>query len=123
MIAVASVISQSFLFIMAIRNLTEGDNAFTFSIKSIHFKKNVVNPMLNLSFPVIVEKVAFALGKTVVNSMSKEYGSVTVGALGISNNINGITTQCQNAPVCKHKTLYKKYTNHCKKSRIRSKQC
>ena len=52
--------------------------------------------MLNLSFPVIVEKVAFALGKTVVNSMSKEYGSVTVGALGISNNINGITTQCQN---------------------------
>lgn len=96
MIAVASVISQSFLFIMAIRNLTEGDNAFTFSIKSIHFKKNVVNPMLNLSFPVIVEKVAFALGKTVVNSMSKEYGPVTVGALGISNNINGITTQCQN---------------------------
>lgn len=96
MIAVASVISQSFLFIMAIRNLTEGDNAFTFSFKSIHFKKNVVNPMLNLSFPVIVEKVAFALGKTVVNSMSKEYGSVTVGALGISNNINGITTQCQN---------------------------
>ena len=68
----------------------------SFSIKSIHFKKNVVNPMLNLSFPVIVEKVAFALGKTVVNSMSKEYGSVTVGALGISNNINGITTQCQN---------------------------
>ena len=96
MIAVASVISQSLLFIMAIRNLTEGDNAFTFSIKSIKLKKNVVNPMLNLSFPVIVEKVAFALGKTVVNSMSKEYGSVTVGALGISNNINGITTQCQN---------------------------
>jgi Na+-driven multidrug efflux pump len=28
--------------------------------------------------------------------MSKEYGSVTVGALGISSNINGITTQLQN---------------------------
>ncbi len=96
MIAVASVISQSFLFIMAIHNLTSGNNAFTFGLKSIHFSKLVVNPMLNLSFPVIVEKVAFALGKTVVNSMSKEYGSVTVGALGISNNINGITTQCQN---------------------------
>ena len=96
MIAVASVISQAFLFVMAIHNLCSGNDAFTFSFKSIRFKKNIVNPMLNLSFPVIVEKVAFAMGKTVINSMSKNYGSVTVGALGISNNINGITTQMQN---------------------------
>ena len=96
MIAVASVISQLFLFIMAIRNLLSGNNAFTFQRKSISFKKNVVLPMLNLSYPVIVEKMAFAFGKTVVNSMSKNYGSITVGALGISNNINGTTTQIQN---------------------------
>lgn len=96
MIAVASVISQGFLFIMAIKNLCAGNDAFTFKLRSIHFKKNIVNPMLNLSFPVIVEKVAFAMGKTVINSMSKNYGPVTVGALGISNNINGTTTQIQN---------------------------
>lgn len=96
MIAVASVISQTFLFIMAIINLTKGDSAFTFSIHSILFNKNVVLPMLSLSFPVIIEKIAFAMGKTVINSMSKSYGSVTVGALGISNNINGTTTQLQN---------------------------
>ena len=52
--------------------------------------------MLNLSYPVIAEKIAFAFGKTVVNSMSKNYGAVTVGALGISNNINGTVTQLQN---------------------------
>lgn len=96
MIAVASVISQGFLLIMAVRNLCIGNDAFTFSIRSIAFKKNVVQPMLNLSFPVIVEKVAFAMGKTVINSMSKNYGSTTVGALGISNNINGTVTQLQN---------------------------
>jgi putative MATE family efflux protein len=96
MIAVASVISQTFLFIMAIRNLCAGNNAFTFSKKSIDFHKKVVLPMLTISFPVIIEKVAFAMGKTVVNSMSKNYGSVTVGALGISNNINGTVTQMQN---------------------------
>ncbi len=96
MIAVASVISQGFLLIMAVKNLCIGNDAFTFNIRSIEFKKNVVQPMLNLSFPVIVEKVAFAMGKTVINSMSKNYGSITVGALGISNNINGIVTQMQN---------------------------
>lgn len=96
MIAVASVISQGLLFIMAVFNLTRGNSAFTFSAFAITFKKEIVLPMLSLSFPVIIEKMAFAFGKTVINSMSKNYGSVTVGALGISNNINGTTTQLQN---------------------------
>lgn len=96
MIAIASVIAQFFLFIMAVKNLTIGSNAFTFSFKSIEFSERIVKPMMTLSFPVIVEKVAFAMGKTVVNSMSKNYGPVTVGALGISNNINGTATQLQN---------------------------
>lgn len=96
MIAVASVISQLFLFIMGIKNLCSCNDAFTFSIHSVSFKKIIVTPMLRLSIPVMAEKIAFALGKTVVNSMSKEYGPVTVGALGISNNINGTTTQLQN---------------------------
>lgn len=96
MIAVATVISQTFLFVMALRNLTAGDNAFTFSRGSIAFRKRVVGPMIQISFPVIVEKVAFSFGKTVVNSMSKNYGATTVGALGISNNINGVVTGVQN---------------------------
>jgi len=96
MIAVATVISQAFLFVMAVRNLCLGDNAFTFDRKRIVFKRAVVWPMINLSFPVMVEKVAFSLGKTVVNSMSKNYGATTVGALGISNNINGTVTGIQN---------------------------
>lgn len=96
MIAVATVISQGFLFIMALKNLTWGDNAFTFSRGSIAFHRQVVAPMMKISFPVIVEKVAFSFGKTVVNSMSKNYGSTTVGALGISNNINGMVSGVQN---------------------------
>jgi len=96
MIAVATVISQCFLLAFALRNLLKGDNAFTFSRKSIAFRKPVLSPMLKISFPVVVEKVAFSFGKTVVNSMSKEYGSTTVGALGISNHINGLVTSIQN---------------------------
>jgi len=95
MIAVATVFAQLFLFIMAAKNLCTGNDAFTFSLKSIAFKERVVKPMLSLSFPVMVERLAFAMGKTVVNSMSKNYGPVTVGALGISNNINGTFTQLQ----------------------------
>ena len=34
----------------------------------------------------------FAAGKVIINSMSGVYGGLTVGALGISNNIGGLTT-------------------------------
>lgn len=52
--------------------------------------------MLTVAYPVSIEKVAFGFGKVVVNSMSGLYGSLTVGALGISNNMCGLITSCQN---------------------------
>lgn len=96
MISVATILSQGMMFGAAIVNLNQKGNAFGFSLKAISFQKEVVVPMLHLSFPVIVEKAAFAMGKVVVNSMSTVYGALTVGALGISNNIGGITTMPQN---------------------------
>lgn len=96
MIAIATILSQLVLLAAAIINLNQGENAFGFSLKAIAFKSEVVKPMVRLSIPVIVEKAAFAMGKVVVNSMSTVYDSLTVGALGISNNIGGITTMPQN---------------------------
>lgn len=96
MIAVATVISQFTLFLLAIKNLSNKNDVFGFDIKCVSFKANIISPMLHISFPVIIEKVAFAMGKTVINSMSKNYGALTVGALGISNNISGSVTTIHN---------------------------
>ncbi len=96
MIALATILSQSVLFAAALINLNQKGNAFGFSLRAISFQKKTVAPMLTLSFPVIVEKIAFSMGKVLVNSMSTVYGTWTVGALGISNNIGGITTNPQN---------------------------
>lgn len=96
MIAVATLVSQFILFIIAIINLNRKGDVFGFAFGYITMKKDVVGPMIYLSLPVIIEKIAFSLGKTVVNSMSKNYGELTVGALGISNNIDGMVTSAQN---------------------------
>lgn len=97
MIAFASLISQISLFVFAVINSHgKGDNAFGFSLKAATIKKEVNMPMIVSSVPVIVEKMAFSFGKIVVNSMSAVYGALTVGALGVSNNIGGITTMPQN---------------------------
>jgi Na+-driven multidrug efflux pump len=95
MIAVATLISQVLLLIIAIKNLSDKNDVFGFSLKFISLKSNVLQPVFSLSIPVILQKAAFAFGKAAVNSMGKVFGNLTVGALGISNNINGLITNLQ----------------------------
>lgn len=96
MISVATIISQAALLLAAVVNLNQKGNAFGFSLSSISMKNTVIGPMIHLSIPVIIEKIAFAFGKVIINSMSTVYSALTVGALGISNNIGGFTTMPQN---------------------------
>lgn len=96
MIAVASLISQLALLVFAVKNSISRDNAFGFSAQAVTMKGQVTMPMITQSIPVILEKALFAFGKTIVNSMSTMFGATMVGAMGVSNNLGGITTQPQN---------------------------
>ena len=96
MIAVASLVSQATLFGFAIRNSISGDGAFSFSKAAVSKDRKTALPMVKQSLPVVTEKALFAFGKTVVNSMSTVYGATMVGAMGVSNNLGGITTNPQN---------------------------
>lgn len=96
MIAFASLLSQLVIFFAGIYFLRKPEDVFGIRPKSASFRREVLAPILRLSFPVMVEKLAFGLGKVVVNAMSTLYGTLTVGALGISNNIGGMTTNPQN---------------------------
>ena len=96
MIAVASPISQAALLIFGLKNSMGGDGAFSFSKDAISMDRHVTKPMITQSLPVIAEKALFAFGKSIVNAMSTVYGATMVGALGVSNNLGGITTNPQN---------------------------
>lgn len=92
MIAVATLIGQVLMLVYALFSMSRDEGAFRFSLQNLRLKKETVLPILNLSYPVAAEKILFAAGKVIVNSMSGMYGGLTVGALGISNNIGGLTT-------------------------------
>lgn len=92
MIAVATLIGQCVTLLYALITMPRDDGAFRFSVKNISLKGKTILPILNLSYPVSAEKVLFAAGKVTINSMSERYGPLTVGALGVSNNIGGLTT-------------------------------
>mgnify|MGYP000037252278 FL=1 len=59
MISVASIISQSVLLIIGIKNMIFNQSAFRFSVKNIRMNKEILIPILLISFPVIVERIAF----------------------------------------------------------------
>ncbi len=96
MIAVASLASQFVMLIFAVRNSLDRDNAFGFSLSAIAFRGGVTGPMITQSLPIMLEKALFGWGKTIINSMATIYGALMVGALGVSNNLGGITTMPQN---------------------------
>ncbi len=95
MIAVATLCGQVVLLVYAAATMPRDEGAFRFSPANIEWKKRTVSPMLRLSYPVAAEKMLFQAGKVTVNSMAGFYGKLTAGALGISNNIGGLTTGWQ----------------------------
>ncbi|MBU3806629.1 MAG: MATE family efflux transporter [Candidatus Fournierella pullistercoris] len=97
-IAVATVCSDLVLTVACIWFLfVKGrGNVFGFELSAVRLNRQVTGPMLTVSLPVMAEKAAFQMGKVVVNAMATGYGDLTVGALGISNNLGGLTTNPQN---------------------------
>lgn len=92
MIAVATLISQLFLLVYALIRMPRDEGAFRVSLRAAELRRATVGPIMQLSYPVAAEKMLFAAGKVVVNSMAGVYGPLTAGALGVSNNIGGLTT-------------------------------
>ena len=96
MLAMASLISQGVLLIVAIKNSMDKDSAFGFSFSAVSKDKDVAPPMIRNGIPVVAEKMLFAFGKTIINSMCTIYGDLMVGAMGVSNNLGGFATMPQN---------------------------
>lgn len=92
MMAVATLIAHLLLTLIGIRDMLKADNVFRLSFQYLELSPAVIFPILSLAVPIFFEKFAFSFGKVIVNSMSILYGSVAVGALGVSNNIAGIIT-------------------------------
>lgn len=90
MISVASMISQFVLLVVGAYHMLRPGSAFGFSLKNVSLTRETLSPLFKISFPVIVERAAFAAGKVIVNSMCAVYGSLTVGALVICNNVTGL---------------------------------
>lgn len=96
LLPISTILAHGALTIIAIFNLRSKDNPFRISIKYCTFNKTFLAPLANLSIPVFFEKFIFSFGKVIVNSMCASFGSIVVGALGVSNSLGGLVTNPMN---------------------------
>lgn len=95
LIALATLAGQLLITVAAVMQMKKDEGAFRFSWGNISFKKDVLCPILKMSYPISAEKVLFSAGKVITNSMSALYGKIAIGALSISNNLGALTTSWQ----------------------------
>lgn len=114
-IAVATLISQMILFIILGATMISKNNIFRISIRSLSLSWKYVKPILRLAIPIFIGKFVFSFGKVAINSIfgtqyleilktsidindpqqlleAEASAGLVVGALAVSNNLNGIAT-------------------------------
>lgn len=114
-IAVATLISQITLFLVLGILMVRKNNIFRISVKEFSLSWTYVKPILIMSIPIFIGKFVFSFGKVAVNSIfgsqyleilkgtidisdpvqlaqAEASAGLVVGALAVSNNLNGIAT-------------------------------
>ena len=94
-VELSSLIAQLVMMTIGCFYLFNKNNIFRLSFKELSLKWSIVKKIIVISFPLFLGKFIMSLGKVTVNAMCGVYGALTVGALGISNNLCGVvTTPC-----------------------------
>jgi putative MATE family efflux protein len=95
-VAIATMIGQAVMFVILLLMMLERGNVFAIKLDEFKLRADVCKNIFAISFPIFLGKFIFSFGKVSVNSMCKAYGPLVVGALGVSNNMNGLATN----PIC-----------------------
>lgn len=91
-VELASLLSQLAMLVIGCFYLFSKNNIFRINIKELSLKWQNVKKIIVISFPLFLGRFVMSFGKVTVNAMCGVYGALTVGALGISNNLGGVVT-------------------------------
>ena len=91
-VAVSTLAANLFVSCTGLYFLRDPEDAFGLSPGYITLCPAFLHKIFHISLPIMAEKFAFSAGKVMVNSVGVEYGTQTVGALGVSNSISALST-------------------------------
>ena len=91
-VAISTLVGQILMFIILLYMMLEKNNVFIIKLNEFKLSFATCKKILAISLPIFLGKFIFSFGKVSINAMCKNYGPLVVGALGVSNNINGMVT-------------------------------
>ena len=91
-VAISTLIGQMMMFVVLLIMMLQKDNVFIIKVQEFKLSAVECRKILSMSLPIFLGKFIFSFGKVSINAMCKNYGPLVVGALGVSNNINGMVT-------------------------------
>ena len=91
-VAIATMIGQAAMFVVLLLMMLQKDNVFIIKLDEFKLKSSACRKIIGISLPIFIGKFVFSFGKVSINAMCKAYGPLVVGALGVSNNVNGLAT-------------------------------
>ena len=91
-VAISTLLGQMVMFAVLLVMMLKKDNVFIIKVQEFKLSSFECRKILSMSLPIFLGKFIFSFGKVSVNAMCKSYGPLVVGALGVSNNINGMVT-------------------------------
>lgn len=91
-VAIATMVGQATMFVILLLMMLERDNLLALKFSEFKLDLSMCKKIAAISFPIFLGKFIFSFGKVSINSMCKAYGPLVVGALGVSNNVNGLAT-------------------------------
>ena len=97
MISVATLLANMVITVCGLFRLRHKNDVFGISLAYVDIRFCAVRKLLHISLPVMAEKVAFSMGKVMVNSIGVAYGSGVIGALGVSNTMSSLSTMPPNS--------------------------
>lgn len=83
-VALATLISQAFLMVVALFVLFSPKNSLGIKWKTLKLDWATIQPIVLLAIPVMAGKFLFSMGKVIVNGMAAFYGTAAVAALGVA---------------------------------------
>ncbi len=91
-VAISTLVGQMLMFAILLYMMLDKNNVFIIKLKEFKLSFATCKKILAISLPIFLGKFIFSFGKVSINAMCKNYGPLVVGALGVSNNINGMVT-------------------------------
>lgn len=97
--ALATIISQTVSFLVAVIHLYRHRDAFGFDfrLKSFAIDRRELGAIVRLGFPLAIQNAAISLSMLYINSFINEYGVIASAATAVGNKVTLVVTICTGA--------------------------